>query len=620
MDVGWLVRLDQTLSSYSVLAGLMLTALAVGILYQSGILGWALDLFGRFTRSAIHGGFLLWERWLSWADWWVYLLLTIALLIAGALAAGFRPEVTLLCAGMTLFMGVVACLAYMFIDIERYEVERGYKAVHSPTKGQELAPNVARYGHRVGVPLLAVATAGAISGFALLNQSLYETIGRGWYRVDDESRPGFAEFLTYALINLLRVIDVLDLADSSRLIHTTFVRKAAWPAATLLAAFRSFFTLIILQQVFASVRQGRLLAETIADFWSPHQPIHERARNALPQFGGAVIDPLLISLREMTALTKEQRDQLPQVLAALGPSTIPTLVRYLHDPHEHIRAVAASALGHLHGRETTAELASLVGDSSGLVRLSAVDALGLIALAGPRAERSRRLRMPLYHKGRGSFLRRRSVPSQDYTTVAVAALRQALTDDLAAVRCQAAVSLGRAGTAAVGEAMVLAKLLGDPDETVRCRAAEALGRVGGAADFLLTALLDPAAPVRVAAAHGLKSLGRDASVAVPKLLELLQDRDEALRPPALADVASPAARLDAALRGPRSPGWLRAPERAHRGQASATASADSATSSRSSAVESSVSQLSPMPTTRSASSRFSSIMRSILSSSVPTQT
>ena len=39
---------------------------------------------------------------------------------------------------------------------------------------------------------------------------------------------------------------------------------------------------MLLHQIFASLRQGKLLAETIADFWSPHEPIHERARNALP--------------------------------------------------------------------------------------------------------------------------------------------------------------------------------------------------------------------------------------------------------------------------------------------------------------------------------------------------
>ena len=54
-------------------------------------------------------------------------------------------------------MGLVACLAYMFIDVERYEVARGYKALHNPLKGQRLAVELARYGHQVGVPLLAAA-------------------------------------------------------------------------------------------------------------------------------------------------------------------------------------------------------------------------------------------------------------------------------------------------------------------------------------------------------------------------------------------------------------------------------------------------------------------------------
>ncbi len=536
MNTGWLVRLDQTLSSYSLLATLVAIVLVVGVLYQFGLLGWALELFGRFTRSTIRSGFCVWKRWLSWADWWVYLLLTITLLTAGALVADSHPEITLLCAGATLFMGVVACLAYMFIDIERYEVERGYKVVHNPTKGQALAENLAGYGHRVGILLLAAAAAAAIGGFALLNQGLYETVGRGWYRLDDPGRPGFAEFLTYALINLLSIVDVLDLADSQRLVHTTFVRKAAWPAATLLAGFRLFFTLILLQQVFASVRQGRLLAETIADFWSPHEPIHERARNALPQFGTAVIGPLLMSLREMTALTKEQRDRLPQVLAALGPATIPTLTKHLSDPQEHVRAVAAMALGHLQARETATELAALVADPSGVVRLSAVEALGLIATEGERAKRSRLLRTPSIRSRRSFF--RQPAPAVDPTATAVAALRRALADELAAVRCQAAASLADVGEPAAGAADELAVLLRDADETVRCQAAETLGQLGAAAELLLPALEDPSAPVRAAGARGLKSLGRKAVDVVHKLVELIQDRDEAVRTAAAEAVAA----------------------------------------------------------------------------------
>ena len=83
-------------------------------------------------------------------------------------------------------MGIIACLAYMFIDLERNEVERGHKAVHNPLKGQVLAMNLARYGKQVRVPLLISATVALIGGFALLNQGLYETVGRGWYRIADE--------------------------------------------------------------------------------------------------------------------------------------------------------------------------------------------------------------------------------------------------------------------------------------------------------------------------------------------------------------------------------------------------------------------------------------------------
>jgi HEAT repeat protein len=543
MNSGWLLRLDQSLSSYSLLAGLLLAVLAIGLLYESGFIGWVLALFGRFTRAAIRLGFHIWERWLSWADWWVYLLLTGAILFVGARLAHAIPEVTLLCGLATLVMGMVACLAYMFIDIERYEVERGYRAVHNPTKGQELAPNVARYGHRVGIALLAAATAGAIGGFTLLNQGLYETIGRDWYRVDEASRPGFPEFLTYTLINLLSIVDVLDLADSHRLVHTTFVRKAAWPTATLLAGFRLFFTMILLQQVFASVRQGRLLAETITDFWSPHPPIHERALSSLPQFGGAAIAPLLLSLREMTALTKEQRDRLPQVIAAMGPASIPILIRHLRDSHEHVRAVTAGALGQLRARDAVPELAALVVDTSGLVRLSAVEALGSIVVAGPRAERSRRLRLRPTYRVRNRLFWRQAAPMVDHTAIAKTALRQALADELAAVRCQAASSLGQAGDPTGGVAEVLAKLLEDADEEVRCRAAEALGQVGGDATLLLNALDDPAAPVRAAAARGLKALGRNAAVAVSKLVDHLQDRDEAVRA-AAADAVAAAGPLD----------------------------------------------------------------------------
>ncbi len=540
MPHSWFVRLDQTVSSYSILVGLIVAALVIAFLYKIGLLERGFSLFSRVNRWALRNGFQVWEQWLSWANWAVYFLIATALLTVGGIIAAVWPWGAMCCAVVVLSMGVVACLAYMFIDVERYEVERGRKALHNPTKGQELATNVAQYGHVVGIPLLAVAAAGLIGGFALLNLGLYESIGQRWYLVEVGGQPVFIDFLAYAVINLLSLVDVLDLADSRQLLHASFVRKGAWEAAVLLAAFRSFFTLILLQQVFASVRQGRLLAETITDFWSPHEPIHDRARNTLPQFGAAAIDPLLISLGEMTALTKEQRDQLPLILAAIGPSTAPTLVQHLRDPREHVRAVAAAALGHLGTREATPELTILVEDPNDLVRLSAVEALGLIVAGGSRAERTRLMRMPRRERIRWRLFRTRrlAVMEGDPTTLAVAALQRALGDAMATVRCQAAVSLGQAGSAGTSAAEALAKLFHDPDDTVRCRAAEAFGQVGGMADSLSAVLDDPTADVRAAAARGLKSLGRAAAGAVPKLVDLLQDRDQAVRAAATEALAA----------------------------------------------------------------------------------
>ncbi len=195
--------------------------------------------------------------------------------------------------------------------------------------------------------------------------------------------PTYIDFLAYALINLLGLVDVLDLARTHQYLRSTYVHQAQWPASLLLGTFKSFFMFVLLQQIFASLRQGKLLAETIADFWNPHEPIYE-ARNALPQYGSLVIEPLLASLCFVESLTREQRDQLPKILATIGPSTIPSLVRHLHDSRAHVRAIAIAALGHLHARETLPLLVALSQDSEEGVRQSVVDALGI--LGGPETQ------------------------------------------------------------------------------------------------------------------------------------------------------------------------------------------------------------------------------------------
>src|SRR3954451_11606337 len=393
----WFVELEHIHPSSLLLATLAGLTLAAGVLYQVGLIGWALRGLGLVVRGGIREGFRLWERLLAWASWPLFLALVFGFLILGGVAGGPLPGLKVVCGLAPLVMGTIACLTYMFIDLARYEVERSHMAVHNPLMGQVLAMHLARYGQQVRVPLLISATVAMIGGITLINQALYETVGRGWYQVADEpGGPISADFLAYALTNLLGIVDVLNLADSHHWVRAATVRHAAWPASTLLSGIKAFFSLVLLQQVFASLRQGKLRAETITDFWSPHEPIHERARNALAQYGAVAIGPLLVSLRSVPSLTKEQRDQLPLILATIGPATIPALVRHLHDPREHVRAIAAAALGQLHALDTVPLLAALGRDPSDVVRQSVVEALGVLGGAGTRPARKERGR------GRGS--------------------------------------------------------------------------------------------------------------------------------------------------------------------------------------------------------------------------
>ena len=338
---------------------------------------------------------------------------------------------------------------------------------------------------------MIVAAVALIGGFAFLNQGLYETIGKHWYAIADErSQPIYADFLAYALTKILGLIDVLDLARSHHILGSAFVRPAAWPASALLAGFKVFFTFVLLHQIFASLRQGKLLAETIADFWSPHEPIHERACGALPIYGTVAIGPLLGSLRLVPSLTKEQRTEIPLILETIGPSIIPALVGHLHDPHEHVRAIAAAALGHLHALETVPVLAELANDPSDVVRQSVVAALGSLgcpSTAAPRAHTGALAGgVASWAERSGGLSGGRRRPALAPPTKAPIEL--AIAD---AGVCNLADPLfGRAGPGGHGSGQNrsgtrrrlhrdLIDLIQEGDEVVRRPEAEALGEIGG---------------------------------------------------------------------------------------------------------------------------------------------
>jgi HEAT repeat protein len=550
---------DYLTSSNIFLASLVLLAVLAGVSYQAGLLGWLIRVLYRFLQGTVSQGFLLWKRLLSWASWPLYAAMVLGLLVLGVANAPELPGVAILCSLALLFCGVTACLAYVYIDVESYEVSRGYKTLANPAKGQELAVNLARYGPRVGVPLLVAATVAAIGGFALLNQGLYDTVGPDWYDLragkagpaspppgDDggetvrvrkagQTAPGYTDFLAYTLLHLLRIVDLLNIAENYNL-RMSYIHPRRWPASTLLTLFKTFFTMVLLQQIFASFRQMRLLAQTIQDFWSPHVSIHEQACVSLPQHGPRAVRPLFASLRAAEFLTVEQRAQVPEIVANIGSAVTPVLGKYLRDPNENVRAVAVAALGRLTALEALPRLVRLSRDESAWVRQSLAETLGLLGSASPEAGRRRRwFRRRRRAAGPGWLARwtgwaRRKLPPQE---LAVATLRSLLADPATQVRVQAAAGLGKIGTAAQVATPELIAMLRDADESVRCQAAEALGQLGGSAEETVNALAellqDPSAAVQAAAAKALGALKHEAAEAVPSLVPLLQDPDEGVR-------------------------------------------------------------------------------------------
>jgi hypothetical protein len=115
---GWFARLERTQTSYLLLETLAGVVAAAVILYQVGVIGWVLRGLGHVVRGGIERGFLLWERLLAWASWQEYLVIVCGFFLLGAVAGGPLPGLKVVCGLATLGMGAVACLAYMFIDLE----------------------------------------------------------------------------------------------------------------------------------------------------------------------------------------------------------------------------------------------------------------------------------------------------------------------------------------------------------------------------------------------------------------------------------------------------------------------------------------------------------------------
>ena len=510
----WITRLEHVHTSYMLLGMIVGAAIAVGVLHHIGLIGWVLRGFGNLVKGSIRGGFLVWEYLFAWASWSEFLVLAMILLLAGGLAGGSFPVLRILCSVALMLMGAAACLAYMLIDLERNEVERGYKAVHNPLKGQLLAMHLKRYGKQVHIPLLISASVAVIGGFALLNQGLYETVGHTWYEVADGNRePIYADFLANSLTRIMNLVDVLNLAKSHHILGGEFVYQTGWPAKTLLAGFKIFFTMVLLHQILASLRQGKLIAETISDFWSPHEPIHLREK-CTPRFrySGHQSAPAFFEFNLCADQgTKRKASSYP---GDDGTVDYSRFLRHLNDPNEHVRSVVVAGLGLLHSIESIPLVADLSQDPSPFVRQSVAEALGVLGKQGAVVTRKKRFFRRRQSLSKGGLRwwriwRRGAIPSVVLNPVelAVKSLELALDDESTAVRTQAVSSLGQIGNPAAALAPKLISLTREGDESLRCQAAQSVGEIGGNIEATRAALIDllqdPSSSVKATAARRL---------------------------------------------------------------------------------------------------------------------
>jgi HEAT repeat protein len=568
-----------------VLGAFVLLGVVVGLLWQVGLLGLVLRLVTAALQWIIETGYALWARLFAWAPWPVLL---VAMFVLHAVALAFGEWIPLVVPGaglVLLALGVTSCLAYILVDQERYEVSRGYKVLHNPLAGQGVARALLRHGQTLGVPMLIAASLASISGFALLNEGLYNSFGRDWYRLGryssrmpaelvpsepdlDQEPAGYSDFLAYTLVNLTYSVDVLDLANSSHIQPVAYVHPVKWPSSTLLLLFRTFFVTVLLQQLFSSIRLNRLLTESIQDVWSPHEPIQRRAWEALTQQGVRVVRQLLGSVRTVEFLTAEQRQMLPEILAQIGPSAVPYLVLNIDDPNENVRLVVVSTLGRLQALAALPPLLRAVRDPSEAVRQSLAEALETIFSPGVRAVQKQwglTARPSLALRGRArrlwpGWLRRQGKDggqegANNPVAVAVEGLRLLAADPARPIRMKAAQILGQLGPAAVVARPEMERLLHEEDEALRVEGVRTLVSLGVPADVLATALTplldDPSAAVRAAAADGLGAHKKAAAAAAPELIALVQDQEEEVR-----QAAAEAVRRIGALDGKTLPQLL----------------------------------------------------------------
>jgi HEAT repeat protein len=330
---------------------------------------------------------------------------------------------------------------------------------------------------------------------------------------------------------------------------------------------------------------------------------------ALADAEAGVLERAAVALRDLGARSTARDRAVPRLVQALDDGTyldrtaalralaelgtdalgaVPALVRALGGtkaPREetYVRVGAATALGKLGPRARAAvpSLAAALGDPQPEVRRASAEALaalddrsdsvirGLIASTRDTDESVRLASL--------NALRRLGAPeAQQALEQAVPGLARRLADTDPEGRRDAAWRLAGLGESARPAADALVRCLDDPDEWVRSFAAQALANLGPAARLAVGRLekLLRSERTRLPATVALGRIGPEAEAAVPALLMVIEDPDDAARhaaAEALFRIGTPPARAayrrHAEREVPRLLETLRSGDRDPRGEA-----------------------------------------------------
>lgn len=276
------------------------------------------------------------------------------------------------------------------------------------------------------------------------------------------------------------------------------------------------------------------------------------------------IIPKVCDIMKKEAGARSSAGDVLGAFKAQSDVSVKTLVPYLKDPDEGVRAAACDALGKVGNPAAIPYLLPMLQDTPNVHRVT----IGAIALIADKSG-EQVLIQALQNPNEDNEARAQAATGlgKIATPEAIAALVKALTDYDTKVELAAVSGLARAGTPAVPALLAALK---QPDTRLRLRAAQAVADIQSPqADGGLIALLhDRDAQVRVEAARALGFEGN--APAVKPLIQLLGDKNgdvaEAASGALAAIGAAALPALVAALSGPDTQAYFAARALARQGQ------------------------------------------------------